>query len=64
LIGIFDEVQEPMWKLIGVPVCSFFPIFSAIPLILLRAGYIVVYTSYHQYPTKIAQRIYSFSICQ
>ena len=24
LIGMFGEVQEPMWKLIGVLVCSFF----------------------------------------
>jgi hypothetical protein len=37
---------------------------SPIPLIVLRAGCLVVCTSYHQYPTKMAQRICSSAICQ
>ena len=45
-------------------VCSLFQSPSPIPLIVLRAGCHVVCTSYHQYPTKLARRICSFTIGQ
>ena len=52
------------WCLRAIPCMFIFSISFQIPLIVLRAGCLVVCMSYHQYPTEMAQRICLFTICQ
>ena len=52
------------WCLRAIPCMFIFSISFPIPLIVLRAGCLVVCMSYHQYPTEMAQRICLFTICQ